>query len=1135
MELQLNTQKAQQALKQIEASLGSLQAAFTKFKPGANIDASLASLSRFKGPSPQAAASIDKLSQSLDKISRTNNFSQLSSSLDRLARTDVSAAARGVQALSTALSGIRVPPSLNQVSAALNNIARSAPGAVTGLNQAAQAANNFNRSASAAHRSTVGFGGVLNSVRGAAAGFGVVLGSVGFARFISGAAEAFTSIQAFDAILTATTSDAKLAASELEFVRKTTNELAVPVQAAMKSYAKLSAAMIGAGKEVEDVHKIFRSFSTVFRVLNASQDQVSRGFLAIEQMYSKGVISMEELRRQLGEIFPAFALLAEGMKISTKELSKLIETGKVDPAMISKLADAAIERYGKGLPKALESAQASMTLLGNAFFWIQAKFGEGFLIGLQPAINELTKTLSSEDVLAAAKNWGELAGVLAGALTYAVNFVIKNWEWLKIVIGSLLVLKVADIVTGWGRSFLGFGTILAGLVPNLAAVFSGVGTLVRGFIGLFLSVNPIVAAVVIGVGVALWGLYTVFTSVFGGMRTEMNNWVGAFQYGFAALGEAIMSVVQPIINFATLVASYIIKPFEWIGQAIDWVSASFWSFADTIGAWTQGVSVAEFQANVAANALTNMANSSDMVALSAAKGVPAVEELRTSTGQLAANGAVVATSSDKAATSIASFATTAENAHEATTRAATATGVFAANATTAASSATTMDAQTRNAASSVGNLASNLSSSAASADNAAAAYRRAAAAARDLAMARAQAGQGGGSDHTESVDSYAGGGIAGRGNGRSVSVPASAFMSATAFATGGTTNGLAQTLPGGGIPAVLHGNEAVVPLTGGGAIPIAMTGGAPQGAAPQGGQSSLDKAFRDQLYALRDIHLDVVRTWESIDTQSVLIIEGFDATNTNLNEIANRISTTNGKLTELIGKINTMAQQRAAASSGGGGGGSGSLSGFDANGKYNPHNLPAGSKMMNKGGMGIGTSGGRKNETGSGWFGVGVPYGFNTSTDTWGFATGSPNASKDMRGGFQATLHPDEAVIPLPDGRSVPVTMSDSLNKTIDIISAQLNALANRSSIEIDDAFIDRSKRQMTAMERGIRSKTGDRKHTGAPSIVVQMTVNTPDASSFRASQNQILQDLQSKLEKTARTYGNNRVIDDPTRKHGTV
>jgi hypothetical protein len=123
------------------------------------------------------------------------------------------------------------------------------------------------------------------------------------------------------------------------------------------------------------------------------------------------------------------------------------------------------------------------------------------------------------------------------------------------------------------------------------------------------------------------------------------------------------------------------------------------------------------------------------------------------------------------------------------------------------------------------------------------------------------------------------------------------------------------------------------------------------------------------------------------------------------------------------------------------------------------------------------------------------------SSGIQGFATGSPNAYDDiMRGGAMAVIHPDEAVIPLPDGRSVPVDMGG-----------------------VEDRLARSSDRAQA------RSAGGG----GGTNITVNMTVNTPDADSFRKSSDQLTRELRTKLDKAARQLGTRDAREDPTRRAG--
>lgn len=69
-----------------------------------------------------------------------------------------------------------------------------------------------------------------------------------------------------------------------------------------------------------------------------TSDHLHRAAIALQQMSGKGVISMEELRQQLGEAVPnAMALMAEGTAMSMAQLAKTVSKGVVE-------ANGALER-----------------------------------------------------------------------------------------------------------------------------------------------------------------------------------------------------------------------------------------------------------------------------------------------------------------------------------------------------------------------------------------------------------------------------------------------------------------------------------------------------------------------------------------------------------------------------------------------------------------------------------------------------------------------------------------------------------------------------------------------------------------------------------------------------------------------
>jgi lambda family phage tail tape measure protein len=136
------------------------------------------------------------------------------------------------------------------------------------------------------------------------------------------------------------------------------------------AFKSLSAAARGTTLEGEETRKIFSAVTAASTALGLSADQTKGTLLALEQMISKGTVSMEELRRQLGDRLPgAFQLAARAMGVSTQELNKMVAEGKVmADDLLPKLATELEKTYGKAAQtSALESAQAAMNRMSEAW------------------------------------------------------------------------------------------------------------------------------------------------------------------------------------------------------------------------------------------------------------------------------------------------------------------------------------------------------------------------------------------------------------------------------------------------------------------------------------------------------------------------------------------------------------------------------------------------------------------------------------------------------------------------------------------------------------------------------------------------------------------------------------------------
>lgn len=97
-----------------------------------------------------------------------------------------------------------------------------------------------------------------------------------------------------------------------------------------ESYAKMKAAGDAAGTSTSSLEKMFSSFTRTIAAFNLSTADARLAQLALQQMMSKGKISAEELRRQLGEKIPiAMAAMANAAGVPISQLDKLLKGGKL--------------------------------------------------------------------------------------------------------------------------------------------------------------------------------------------------------------------------------------------------------------------------------------------------------------------------------------------------------------------------------------------------------------------------------------------------------------------------------------------------------------------------------------------------------------------------------------------------------------------------------------------------------------------------------------------------------------------------------------------------------------------------------------------------------------------------------------
>lgn len=219
-------------------------------------------------------------------------------------------------------------------------------------------------------------------------------------------------------------------AAELLFVRKTADDFGQSLGDVSAAYGRFAAATRGTSLEGSATRDIFLGISTAATTLGLSADQLGGALTAVQQIVSKGKVSAEELRGQLGERLPgAFQIAARAMGVTTSELDKMLQAGELlSEDFLPKFAQQLRTEFAGGLEAASQSAGAAVNRLSTAWTELkqglsQSPVGDAAIAG----INLLTRAIAQLNDEAAARDFGLKPGLFSfSAETLAVARALRT-------------------------------------------------------------------------------------------------------------------------------------------------------------------------------------------------------------------------------------------------------------------------------------------------------------------------------------------------------------------------------------------------------------------------------------------------------------------------------------------------------------------------------------------------------------------------------------------------------------------------------------------------------------------------------------------------------------------------------------
>jgi lambda family phage tail tape measure protein len=180
-----------------------------------------------------------------------------------------------------------------------------------------------------------------------------------------------------------------------------------------------------------------------------SDEQLKRASIAMQQMAGKGVISMEELRQQLGEAIPnAMVVMARGVGLPLGELVAEISSGSVAStrALKSMLAQMQFENAGSAAEMA-KTWDGLMNRLQTKWLIFAKGIGDaGYFEEAKESLRQLLEGfLSSNEAVTLARDLGQALTQLIVTIRSGIQFIYEYRDAIGAVLQIFIAIKAVKL------------------------------------------------------------------------------------------------------------------------------------------------------------------------------------------------------------------------------------------------------------------------------------------------------------------------------------------------------------------------------------------------------------------------------------------------------------------------------------------------------------------------------------------------------------------------------------------------------------------------------------------------------------------------------------------------------------------
>lgn len=281
--------------------------------------------------------------------------------------------------------------------------------------------------------------------------------------------DASKALQTFNNQLNALTGSAAAADRASSFVSSVVDQFSVPLESARQGFVKLYASMEPAGIPTQTIEGLFVGVSKAAATLGLSADQVDRVNYAFSQMASKGQIMSEEVSGQLGDVIPgALSIMAEAAGLSLSEFKVAMEkgqlSGKALEQVFANLSIVLEDRFGAGAQGAADTLQGVVNQMSTAMTRLYESFEPIVAAGVKAFGPDIIQLIT--DATSAVQAFGAAMAGNSGP----ANMLSQNARSIYEVLSQVTEIgkALANIIQQLSPTFLTLGNIILTTLEYLA-------------------------------------------------------------------------------------------------------------------------------------------------------------------------------------------------------------------------------------------------------------------------------------------------------------------------------------------------------------------------------------------------------------------------------------------------------------------------------------------------------------------------------------------------------------------------------------------------------------------------------------------------------------------------------------------